>query len=69
MEQGRTLSRIKYGITRYSVTMQAVAAKWKSRVPPCGSYLTLDKMRSLAFAAPHRKLARYLEQQKSPQGL
>jgi hypothetical protein len=49
--------------------MQAVSAKWKSRVPPRGSYLTLDKMRMLAFAAPHRKLAQLLEQQKSPQGV
>jgi len=62
MEQGQPLSRIKYGITRYSVTMHAVSAKWKSRVPPCGSYLTLEKMRTLAFAAPHRKLAQFLEQ-------
>jgi A/G-specific adenine glycosylase len=69
MERGGTLSRIKYGITKYSVTMQAVAAKWKSRVPPSGSYLTLDKMQALAFAAPHRKLAHDLEQQKSPQAI
>jgi len=69
MEQGRALVRVKYGITKYSVTMQAVAAKWKSRVPPAGSYITLEKMRTLAFAAPHRKLALFLEQQKSPQGL
>ena len=61
MEQGKVLSRIKYGITKYSVTMQAVSAKWKSRVPPSGSYLTLEKMRTLAFAAPHRKLAQFLE--------
>ena len=61
MTPGEPLARIKYGITKYSVTMQAVAAKWKTRVPPGGRYLTLEQMRTLAFAAPHRKLARLLE--------
>jgi A/G-specific adenine glycosylase len=60
MKQAESLARIKYGITKYSVTMQAVSAKWKLRVPHGGRYLTLEKMETLAFAAPHRKLARLL---------
>jgi A/G-specific adenine glycosylase len=56
MEQGRALAQIKYGITKYAVTMQAVSAKWKRRVPPAGRYLTVGQMEELAFAAPHRKL-------------
>ncbi|MCE0522381.1 MAG: A/G-specific adenine glycosylase [Methylacidiphilales bacterium] len=28
MEQGNVIARIKYGITKYSVTMRAVSAKW-----------------------------------------
>jgi A/G-specific adenine glycosylase len=56
MKQGEVIAKIKYGITKYSVTMEAVSAKWKSRVPSTGRYLTLEKMQALAFAAPHRKL-------------
>jgi len=55
------LAQIKYGITKYTVTMQAVTARWKNRVPPGGTYLSLAKMKQLAFAAPHKKLARKLE--------
>ncbi len=55
------LAQIRYGITKYSVTMQAVRARWKNRVPPGGSYLTLAQMETLAFAAPHKKLARLLQ--------
>jgi len=64
MEQGEVIAQIKYGITKYSVTMQAVSAKW-SPADGCrvavalratGSYLTADEMQALAFAAPHRKL-------------
>jgi hypothetical protein len=40
--------------------MQALRARWKNRVPPGGRYLTLAKMQELAFAAPHKKLARLL---------
>jgi A/G-specific adenine glycosylase len=60
MEQGEVIARIKYGITKYSVTMQAISARWKSRVPPAGRYLTVEQMQALAFAAPHRKLARFV---------
>jgi len=56
MVRGEEMARIKYGITRYSVTMQAVSAKWKSRVAAAGRYLTVKQMQALAFAAPHRKL-------------
>jgi len=55
------IAQIKYGITKYAVTMQALRARWKNRVPPGGSYLTLAQMQKLAFAAPHKKLARQLE--------
>jgi len=58
-----TVATIKYGITKYSVTMEAVAAKWKvalalraTDASPAGRYLTAEEMRALAFAAPHRKL-------------
>ena len=60
MKKGDVIARIKYGITKYSVTMTAVAANWKSRVPAKGSYLTPEQMQALAFAAPHRKLARII---------
>ena len=56
MKAGTVIARIKYGITKYSVTMEAVFAKWKSRVPTTGSYLTAAEMESRAFAAPHRRL-------------
>jgi A/G-specific adenine glycosylase len=58
MTSGPTIASLKYGITKYSVTMQAVSAKWKSRAPATGRYLTAGEMESLAFAAPHRKLIR-----------
>jgi A/G-specific adenine glycosylase len=56
MERGEPIAKIKYGITKYSVTMEVISAKWKSRVPPAGRYLTPEQMQALAFAAPHRKL-------------
>jgi adenine-specific DNA glycosylase len=63
MEQGEAIAKIKYGITKYSVTMEAVTAKWKARVPATGRYLTPEQMQALAFAAPHRKLISSLEGQ------
>ena len=60
MEQGEAIAQIKYGITKYSVTMEAVYAKWKSRVPAAGRYLSAQQMHGLSFAAPHRKLAKFL---------
>jgi len=64
MEESEVLAQLKYGITKYSVTMRAVSAKWKvpSRAarwtqPPVGRYLTAGEMRLLAFAAPHRRVA------------
>ncbi len=60
MEQLEPLAQIRYTITKYSVTMQAVRARWKNRIPPNGRYLTPAQMQSLAFAAPHRKLMKYL---------
>jgi A/G-specific adenine glycosylase len=60
MVPGDEIARLKYGITKYAVTMQAISAKWKSRVPAAGRYLTVEQMQALAFAAPHRKLARLL---------
>jgi A/G-specific adenine glycosylase len=60
MEHGNAIAKIRYGITKYSVTMEAISAKWKSRVPATGRYLTLEKMQTLAFAAPHRKIIKTL---------
>ena len=64
MDRGEVVAQIKYGITKYSVTMQAVEAKWKTPAavrramhgPQTGRYVTINEMRALAFAAPHRKL-------------
>ena len=60
MEEGKEIVKIKYGITKYSVTMQAVSAKWKAKAQKTGAYLTPEEMRVLAFAAPHRKLIDFL---------
>jgi A/G-specific adenine glycosylase len=73
MVRGEVIAKIKYGITKYSVTMEAVSAKWSpadgSRVAVAlratdgrrtGRYLTPAEMHALAFAAPHRKLIRFL---------
>ena len=62
MEQVEDFARIKYGITKYAVTMDVVLAKWKGRVPPAGRHLTRAQMETLAFAAPHRKLAKLLQE-------
>jgi A/G-specific adenine glycosylase len=58
MERGKIVATLKYGITKYSVTMKAIEAKWKKRAPvsPSVRYLTPQEMSGLAFAAPHRKL-------------
>jgi A/G-specific adenine glycosylase len=60
MERIEDFARIKYGITKYAVTMEVVSAKWKGRVPHAGRHLTLAQIEALAFAAPHRKLAKLL---------
>jgi A/G-specific adenine glycosylase len=64
MRGGRILETIKYGITKYVVTMDAVEAKWKGHAPVSMSvrYLTPEEMKEYAFAAPHRKLAKLLVQ-------
>ena len=60
MKRGEVLAKIRYGITKYAVTMEAVEAKWKGRAPvsPSVRYLTAEEMSAFAFAAPHRKLAK-----------
>ena len=60
MTELEPLAQIRYGITKYAVTMQAVRARWKKHIPPGGRYLTLEQMQQLAFAAPHKKLAKHL---------
>jgi A/G-specific adenine glycosylase len=60
MVRGELVARLKYGITKYSVTMEAVFARWKSRVPAAGHYFSHEQMAAHAFAAPHRKLAAIL---------
>jgi len=68
MRGGRVLETIKYGITKYSVTMDAVEAQWKKQAPVSESirYLTVEDMEEFAIAAPHRKLVRILCSQKEP---
>ena len=61
MLPGEMLTQIKYGITKYFVTMQAVAAAWKNAAPSQGRYLDAEEIHLLAFAAPHRKLAKLLQ--------
>jgi A/G-specific adenine glycosylase len=62
MKSGETVGTIRYGITKYAVTMTALEAKWKSRAPVSETvrYLTPKEMKKFPFAAPHRKLARLL---------
>jgi adenine-specific DNA glycosylase len=62
MRGGRILTTIKYGITKYAVTMDVVEAQWKGRAPVSMSvrYLTVEDMAEFAFAAPHRKIAKTL---------
>jgi A/G-specific adenine glycosylase len=62
MRGGRVLVTIKYGITKYAVTMDAVEAKWKKQAPVSETirYLTAEDMNEFAIAAPHRKLMRML---------
>jgi A/G-specific adenine glycosylase len=72
MEKGDVLAQLKYGITKYAVTLEAVAAEWRNKEEDSGSrlkestrtglYLTATEMEALAFAAPHRKLALILRQ-------
>jgi A/G-specific adenine glycosylase len=65
MERDGVIARLKYGITKYSVTIQAVSAKWKKAAVArraTGSYLTAKEMQALAFAAPHRKIIRLMGQ-------
>ena len=56
MEPGAELATIKYGITKYAVTMRGVAAHWKRGAIGTGRYLAVKEIEALAFAAPHRKL-------------
>jgi A/G-specific adenine glycosylase len=57
MERSEVIAQIRYGITKYSVRMEAVAAEWKLGATPIGHYVSAKEIRALAFAAPHRKLA------------
>jgi A/G-specific adenine glycosylase len=65
MIAGESAATIKYGITKYAVTMRAVAARWKPGVSGSGRYLTAPEMEALAFAAPHRKLNLILQRESS----
>jgi A/G-specific adenine glycosylase len=58
MIEGEEIATIRYGITKYAVTMRVVSAKWIKRAPvaPTVRYLKMEEMKALAFAAPHRKL-------------
>jgi A/G-specific adenine glycosylase len=61
MKSGEELAKLKYGITKYAVTMRAIAAQWKPKASGKGRYLTAKEIEALAFAAPHRKLIRLLK--------
>jgi len=62
MKPGLALTTIRYGITKYAVTMEVIEAKWKGQAPVSETvrYLTPEAMAEFAFAAPHRKLAKKL---------
>ena len=66
MIEGEEIARIRYGITKYAVTMRVVMAHWRKRPPvaPAVRYLKITEMVDLAFAAPHRKLFRSLPDSK-----
>jgi hypothetical protein len=61
MIAGENVATIKYGITKYVVTMGAMAAHWKPGVVGTGRYFMAKEMAALAFAAPHRKLISLLK--------
>ncbi len=56
MTPGADLAHLKYGITKYAVTMRALEATWKRGAAKTGRDLTRLEMEALPFAAPHRKL-------------
>jgi len=58
MIEGEEIASIRYGITKYAVTMRVVAARWIKRAPvaPAVRYLKREEMMARAFAAPHRKI-------------
>jgi A/G-specific adenine glycosylase len=58
MIEGGQIARLRYGITKYAVSMRVVAARWRKRAPVARHvrYLTPAEMEAMAFAAPHRKL-------------
>jgi A/G-specific adenine glycosylase len=58
MIEGEEIATIRYGITKYAVTMRVVSARWIKRAPiaPSVRYLTREEMEAFAFAAPHRKV-------------
>ena len=62
MIEGEEIATIRYGITKYAMTMQAVATRWRHRAPvtPAVRYLKMAEMEALAFAAPHRKIMKLL---------
>jgi A/G-specific adenine glycosylase len=65
MLEGNEITQLRYGITKYAVTMRVISAKWKKRAPVSESvrYLTMPEMSDLAFAAPHRKLIKWIGQE------
>jgi A/G-specific adenine glycosylase len=56
MMEARMITELKYGITKYAVTMRAVEASWRKGATGAGRYLNKGEAATLAFAAPHRKL-------------
>jgi A/G-specific adenine glycosylase len=57
MIEGEEIATIRYGITKYAVTMRAVEATWQRKRPNgVGVYLNAIELAARAFAAPHRKV-------------
>jgi A/G-specific adenine glycosylase len=63
MTAGEEIARLRYGITKYTVTMRVIAAHWQTRAPvsPVVRYLMIEEMEALAFASPHRKVVGFLK--------
>lgn len=67
MKEGHAMTEIKYGITKYAVTMRAVEASWRKNARGSGVYLDRAEMAAMAFASPHRKLMQRLTPEANPE--
>ena len=60
MREGRAVTEIRYGITKYAVTMRVMEAAWRRGAVVLGRYLNGTEIAEVAFAAPHRKVIDFL---------